>query len=694
MTNSPVRSQNALRRVVVVLGFTLAFVIFAYGWNVTQIDFDIPQEPIRQQNVGNALRELLSPNVFTQDYEILNTTTSFVINCPADFAAPADPKSSTAYIIVEPACAKANEIVIVRGFNFPENALARMNWMGTDGERRIRQVNGEDNFITEGDGTFTVEVEVPRIRGTIGETHTIETQVRSPIGVPRLSDSTVLVLEKMSETIFLALIATAISILPSAILSFFAAHNLMRPIRTQLGNLLVQVILLPVGALLGVLLLAPLGKAILDAGNSAIGKILAIVLFAGGSYAISQFATRNTVEKRDAQPPLIQWRALFNTLLVALVAIIAFGVIGGIGVYGGSVLQGNILGYVGGFIGSIGQLIGLMMPLLAGLIGAFALSSMGTTLTREPLKRVDTTTSHVLGLGLGAIAGAILLGGVAWLGMTAAWLGLMVPFAAASMASPILPALYRRFGGVGFPPSRRDATLLNLLSWVGWLAGFVFTFWQLNVGQALIEGVLPPHVIVWSLAGIPLYGYIAQALAIGAVLGAIGGGVAGTKRNFPIGSVLYNVTRTLLNSMRSIEPLIMGLVFVIWVGIGPFAGVLALTLHSIASLGKLYSEQIESIDTGPIEALHSTGANHLQTIMFAVVPQIVPPYIAFTMYRWDINVRMSTIIGFVGGGGIGFLLQQQINLLRYREAGVAVLAIAIVVSILDYASAAIREQYT
>ncbi|MBZ0274849.1 MAG: ABC transporter permease subunit, partial [Anaerolineae bacterium] len=151
-------------------------------------------------------------------------------------------------------------------------------------------------------------------------------------------------------------------------------------------------------------------------------------------------------------------------------------------------------------------------------------------------------------------------------------------------------------------------------------------------------------------------------------------------------------TRTILNALRAIEPLIMGIVFVIWVGIGPFAGVLALTLHSVAALGKLYSEQIESIDEGPVEAITATGATRLQTIIYGVVPQIVPPYIAFTMYRWDINVRMSTIIGFVGGGGIGFLLQQQINLLRYSEAGVAVLAIAIVVTVLDYASASLRER--
>ena len=177
------------------------------------------------------------------------------------------------------------------------------------------------------------------------------------------------------------------------------------------------------------------------------------------------------------------------------------------------------------------------------------------------------------------------------------------------------------------------------------------------------------------------------------MLGGVGGGLVGLHASFPMGDVLYNVTRTILNALRSIEPLIMGIVFVIWVSIGPFAGVLALTLHSIASLGKLYSEQIESIDLGPIEAIQSTGATRLQTIIYGVVPQIIPPYISFTMYRWDINVRMSTIIGFVGGGGIGFLLQQQINLLRYDQAGVAVLAIAIVVSILDYLSASIRERY-
>jgi phosphonate transport system permease protein len=156
---------------------------------------------------------------------------------------------------------------------------------------------------------------------------------------------------------------------------------------------------------------------------------------------------------------------------------------------------------------------------------------------------------------------------------------------------------------------------------------------------------------------------------------------------------IYYVVRTILNIIRSIEPLIWAIIAVLWVGLGPFAGVIALTLHSVAALGKLYSEAIESIDPGPIEAVQATGANRIQTIMYAVVPQVLPPFISFTIYRWDINVRMSTIIGAVGGGGIGFLLIQWIRLLDYQAAGIAVWFIAITVAVLDYVSSEIRERY-
>ena len=156
---------------------------------------------------------------------------------------------------------------------------------------------------------------------------------------------------------------------------------------------------------------------------------------------------------------------------------------------------------------------------------------------------------------------------------------------------------------------------------------------------------------------------------------------------------IYYLTRALLNVIRSIEPLIWAIIAVIVVGLGPFAGILALTLHSVAALAKLYSEAIESIDPGPIEAIQATGANWVQTVVYAVIPQVVPPFVSFTIYRWDINIRMSTIIGFVGGGGIGFLLSQWIRLLDYSAAGIAVWFIAVTVAILDYVSAEIRARF-
>jgi phosphonate transport system permease protein len=156
---------------------------------------------------------------------------------------------------------------------------------------------------------------------------------------------------------------------------------------------------------------------------------------------------------------------------------------------------------------------------------------------------------------------------------------------------------------------------------------------------------------------------------------------------------VYYVVRGILNIVRSIEPLIWVIIAAQWVGLGPFAGIVALTIHTIAALGKLYSEAIESIDPGPIEAIQATGATGLQTIMYAVVPQMIPPFVSFSIYRWDINVRMSTVVGLVGGGGIGFLLVQYIRLLNFRAAGIAVWFIAITVAILDYVSAEIRERF-
>jgi phosphonate ABC transporter permease subunit PhnE len=236
-----------------------------------------------------------------------------------------------------------------------------------------------------------------------------------------------------------------------------------------------------------------------------------------------------------------------------------------------------------------------------------------------------------------------------------------------------------------------------------------------KVGQTISDRIAPStgkiiNLVISPIAGVAIAVLLMQGVdwfyqfnnpavtlywpaGIGATFGLVLAIIVSPKQSLPIGVILYAIIRTILNGTRSVEALVMAIVFVAWVGLGPFAGALALGLHTVAALAKLYSEQVESILEGPLEAIQATGANRLQTIVFAVVPQIIPPYISFTMYRWDINVRMSTIIGFVGGGGIGFILQQNINLLNYRAASVNMLAIAVVVATMDYISSSLRERF-
>lgn len=158
------------------------------------------------------------------------------------------------------------------------------------------------------------------------------------------------------------------------------------------------------------------------------------------------------------------------------------------------------------------------------------------------------------------------------------------------------------------------------------------------------------------------------------------------------GKAAYFFIRTISTIFRSIEAIVWAIIFCVWVGIGPFAGMLALWIHSIASLIKLYSEQIENIDPGPVEAIKATGASTLQIWRYAVSPQILAPYLAFTIYRWDINVRMATIVGFVGGGGIGLALYQQQQMLAWRNVGLIMWLIALIVWVMDIFSAYIREK--
>lgn len=255
------------------------------------------------------------------------------------------------------------------------------------------------------------------------------------------------------------------------------------------------------------------------------------------------------------------------------------------------------------------------------------------------------------------------------------------------LVGPPFVILMGALAAASFGSRYGQEAIMKTSGFVSRLAAAVLAFFGVavliyGIGSGLIWLYLFDRPENWTTYPALIGGAVAAVLSLG----------LDAKRPFPIGIIVYGIARGIFNSLRSIETLIMAIVFVIWVGLGPFAGLMALALHSIAALSKLFSEQVENISSGPVEAITATGANKLQTIAFAIVPQIIPPYIAFSFYRWDINVRMSTIIGFVGGGGIGFVLKQQIDLLRYPQASVMMIAIALVVASLDYLSSSIRKR--
>lgn len=155
---------------------------------------------------------------------------------------------------------------------------------------------------------------------------------------------------------------------------------------------------------------------------------------------------------------------------------------------------------------------------------------------------------------------------------------------------------------------------------------------------------------------------------------------------------LYVSTRFVLNVLRSIPELIFALMFVSAVGLGPFAGILALVIGSIGTIGKVYAEAMEAVDAGPIDALRSTGASRRQVVTFGVVPQASPLLVSYTLLLFEGNVRGATILGLVGAGGIGMELTTAMRLYDYGHLLAIIISIIVLVTIVDRLSAVIRKK--
>lgn len=156
---------------------------------------------------------------------------------------------------------------------------------------------------------------------------------------------------------------------------------------------------------------------------------------------------------------------------------------------------------------------------------------------------------------------------------------------------------------------------------------------------------------------------------------------------------VHQPVRRLMDALRAINEMVFAMLFVVAVGLGPFAGVLALFLHTTGILAKLFSEAVEAIDPRPVEGIRATGANALEEIVYGVIPQVMPLWVSYALYRFESNVRSATVVGMVGAGGIGVVLWEIIRGFYFAETCAVMIIIIATVSILDLASAAIRKRF-
>lgn len=221
----------------------------------------------------------------------------------------------------------------------------------------------------------------------------------------------------------------------------------------------------------------------------------------------------------------------------------------------------------------------------------------------------------------------------------------------------------------------------------------------------LWEGL--PRLVAWAMRAWPpdlsetpvLLHRAAETLAMATIGTSFGALLALplcllASRNLAPGPLLYYPARGLLNILRGIDSFVFALIFVAAVGLGPFAGVLGMALHTAGSIAKLWSEAIETVEQGPLDAARMSGAGRLKVILHALVPDILPGLCSTALYMWEFNLRASTVLGIVGAGGIGQELKNSVDLLLFDRVLTILLIILAMVTAIDLASAALRRRLT
>jgi phosphonate transport system permease protein len=252
----------------------------------------------------------------------------------------------------------------------------------------------------------------------------------------------------------------------------------------------------------------------------------------------------------------------------------------------------------------------------------------------------------------------------------------------------------------GFP-IRYYLKLLAIIGAVGLIHVWAWQGTEMDPGR-IIEGtprmwrflgeMVPPN---WTVVDTVL-GAALETLQI-AIIGTTVGAVIALPLGFMAANnvarpPVRNTTRILLNGIRSVPVILYALFFVVAVGLGPMAGTLAIIIYSVGMLGKFYSEAVETIDPRVTEAIWATGATRLQVLRYAVLPQMLPHFVDYTLYRLEINFREATILGLVGAGGIGFYITLYMRSFTYDRVATITLVILVVVMALDLISSYLRSK--
>lgn len=698
------------RRAISWPAFVLpGIIIYSIAWQTTDVRFD--RLITRFAEAKSVFTAISQPDLFTRDTVQQSGQISFWVPCtnpPQPLSQPSPPYN----VSIDKSCGVAGDTVTLTGENFTPGEVGTIHMYAVGGTNEAQLFNNGQPVqpVVGPDGKFSITFQITKFAEAEGVDpaapleKSIEARFTQEVGPLKPSDTFydlilgrtnevgVFVPSKILETLALGILATIFSTVLAVPLSFFAAHNIMsrvpggqivyyamraflnfvRAVDPVIWGLII-ISWIGLGPFTGVVALTIHSTAALaklfseEIEHIDLGPVEAITSTGANLLQVLRYAVVPQI-----YPPFLAYTLLRWDINMRSATIIGFVAGGGIGAFVVEMIrQGGYRQYAAAL-----WVIALVIMLIDYVSGVWR---------QRILQGTDLRTKT---MGFGQLTTVIVQ----------RWRPLGAPRSdrSSQLVGPAPRPFYR---------SIRSLTILVILVVVvvySWqlaridlrkmfepsptFGTIISDFISIDLRPEVLEPVLKQMLVTifQALLATTFGGLLAIPFSFLAARNLMGQGRASR--------VVYFVTRSVFNILRSIETLLYVAIFVFWVSVGAFAGALALAVTTFALIGKLFSEAIENIESGPLEAISATGANRLQVIIYGIVPQIVPPFVSYAIYQWDINVRISTIIGFTGGGGIGLLLNTYVGQLQYHKAGTIILFIVLVINAMDFASAKIRER--